>query len=79
MKKICEHMLVLSSCGCRIGVVDRVDGDEIRLSKNEPQSGGRHHLIPTEWVKDVDENVHLNKDAEEAMREWKAVEKIEAA
>jgi hypothetical protein len=78
MKEIREHMSVMSSCGCRIGIVDRVEGDEIKLAKNDPQSGGRHHLIPAAWVESVDDKVHLNKDAEEAMRDWRAVETVGA-
>lgn len=76
-KNIQKHMLVMSSCGCRIGVVDAVQGNEIKLTKNDPQAAGRHHLIPMEWVARVDDMVHLNKDAADAMREWKAVELIE--
>jgi hypothetical protein len=66
-----EHMEVMSSCGCRIGTVDRVEGNEIKLTKNDPQAAGKHHLIPLGWVASVDNQVHLNKDAEEARRDWK--------
>jgi hypothetical protein len=50
--------------------VDRVEGNSIKLAKNDPKAGGQHHMIPMNWVERVDEHVHLNKDCGAAMREW---------
>jgi len=61
----------MSSCGCHVGTVDRVQGDTIKLTKNDPEAGGKHHTIPTNWVANVDDKVHLNKDADQTRREWK--------
>ena len=67
-----EHMEVIASCGARIGKVDHVEGNIIKLTKNDPQAGGVHHFIPLEWVARVDSHIHLNKNSQDAMREWKA-------
>ena len=65
-----EHMDVFGSCGNQLGVVDHVEGDQIKLTK----SGGddRHHWIPMSWVESVDSSVRLSKDCEEATREWRS-------
>jgi len=68
--KIREHMEVISSCGCHMGTVDRVEGDTIKLTKNDPQASGHHHFIPLDWVAKVDNKVYLNKDAAETRDNW---------
>jgi hypothetical protein len=67
-----EHMEVIGSCGNRLGKVDHVDGDTIKLTKNDSPDG-LHHLIPIAWVERVDEHVHLNKSCGDAAREWESV------
>ena len=64
------HMDVISSCGCTMGKVDHMDGNAIKLTKNDSPDG-QHHFIPTTWVSQVDEHVHLNKNAEDTLKEWK--------
>ena len=66
-----EHMEVIASCGKRVGVVDRVEGDSIKLTKKD-SSDGQHHLVPLDWVARVDQHVHLTKNSEEVARELKA-------
>ena len=63
------HMTVMSSCGCTMGKVDGVQGDSIKLTKNDSPDG-QHHFIPTAWVERVDSHVHLNKNADETKRGW---------
>ncbi len=72
LRFIQEHMEVIASCGTRIGKVDQVQGNTIKLTKNDPQAGGQHHFIPLDWVARVDQHVHLNRDSEDVMREWRA-------
>ena len=67
-----NKMDVIASCGTRVGAVDHLDGDTIKLAKNDPTAGGVHHFIPLSWVQRVDSHVHLTKNSEEARREWKA-------
>ena len=62
-----EHMPVVSSDGGKFATVDHMDGNLIKLTKDEQ---GQHHWIPTEWVDKVDSQVHLNRTSDQAMREW---------
>lgn len=70
--KIHEHMPVFGSCGNQLGKVDRVEGNQIKLTKNDSPDG-QHHFIPTNWVQNVDDKaVRLNKDCGAAQKEWKS-------
>ena len=69
--KIAEHMPVYGSCGNKLGTVDHVQGDQIKLTKGDSPDG-QHHLIPAAWVARVDQHVHLSKDCGAAKREWVA-------
>lgn len=71
MNQIQEHMEVYGSCGNKLGVVDHVTGDTIKLTKKDDPDGV-HHTFPTSWVARVDSHVHLNKDCGAAKREWQA-------
>lgn len=70
-QNIREHMEVLGSDGGLVGVVDHVEGAEIKLTKGADKSG-QHHLIPVEWVATVDSKVHLAKAARDAKAQWRA-------
>lgn len=64
-----EHMEVYGSCGTKIGKVDHVQGDQIKLTKNDSPDG-QHHLIPMAWVAKVHDHIHLNKDHKEVQSQW---------
>ncbi len=65
-----ERMDVIASCGKKVGVVDHVEGNTIKLTRsNSPD--GQHHFLPGSMVASVDGNVHLNKNSEQACNEWK--------
>ncbi|AGA24830.1 DUF2171 domain-containing protein [Singulisphaera acidiphila] len=64
-----EHMEVYGSCGNLLGKVDHVEGDHIKLTKNDSPDG-QHHKIPLSWVAKVHDHVHLSKSCGEAQREW---------
>jgi len=66
-----ERMNVIASCGTKVGVVDHVHGDTIKLTKNDSPDG-QHHFIPTNWVDHVDSHVHLKKDHVETRQSWKS-------
>jgi hypothetical protein len=75
-----EHMMVHAKgagsmngvAGEHIGTVDHVEGDRIKLTKNDSPDGF-HHYIPMAWVESVDGNtVHLSKDAQDVKREWQS-------
>jgi hypothetical protein len=71
--KLKEHMEVVGSDGKHVGTVDHLEGsDQIKLTKSDATSGGQHHVIPTAWVAEIDNRVHLNMPAEQATKQWKA-------
>ena len=68
--QIREHMEVVGSDGQHVGTVDRVEGDRIKLTKNDPQAQGQHHYIPLNSVESVEQDeVRLNLSADEARRQ----------
>ena len=58
--QIRPHMDVIASDGERIGKVDAVEGQRIKLTK-DASSDGKHHHIDLADVARVDEHVHLSK------------------
>lgn len=66
-----EHMDVIACCGTKMGVVDRVEGNAIKLTKKDSPDN-QHHFIPTDWVEEVDSQVHLKKNSKETEQEWKS-------
>ena len=69
--QVTENMEVMGSDGEHIGTVDKVRGDRIILTKNDPSAGGHHHSIPCSWIERVDEKVMVNKSSTEAMAAWR--------
>lgn len=71
---ISAHMEVVGSDGHHVGMVDKVEHDQIKLTRNDEMAGGRHHLLPMDLVDTVEQNrVMLNRPAREAMSMWRAV------
>lgn len=69
--EIKDHAQVMASCGTHVGTVDHLDGNRIKLAKNDSESGGKHHYIPLEWVDKIDgNNVVLTKDHKEVFVGW---------
>ena len=66
-----EHMDVICSCGTKLGVVDHLEGDRIKLTRKD-SADGLHHYIPTSWISKVDSHVHLSKNSVEAKAGWTA-------
>jgi hypothetical protein len=69
--KIREHAEVIGADGVRVGTVDRVDGDRIKLTKKDSGEGrhkGHHHFIPLSLVAAVDgDTVRLSANADVAV------------
>jgi len=63
-----EHMPVVGSDNGQIAVVDHLEGTDI--IKLEKDSEGQHHYIPLTWVDSVDDKVHVDRTADQIMREW---------
>jgi len=77
--KVNEHDEVLGMDGSHVGTVDKVRGDRIILTKNDADAGGRHHSIPSSWIKSVeDKKVTLTKTADEAKKHWRDEEQNQA-
>ena len=69
--KIKEHAAVVGSDGVHVGTVDHLDGDHIKLTKNDPAAKGAHHLLPLSSVASIDEaGVRLNMTGPQAMAAW---------
>ena len=54
--QIKEHMEVVGSCGNHVGTVDKVEGDRIKLTKQDDPdgSGQHHHYLPVSAVASVE-------------------------
>jgi hypothetical protein len=65
--KIKEHMEVIGADGVHVGTVDRVDGNRIKLTKQDSGMGshrGHHHFIDLSLVADVEgQKVRLSANA----------------
>jgi hypothetical protein len=69
-EQIKTHMQVVGNDGEIVGMVDSIDGDELRLTKSGTPDG-KHHFLPLETVEFVDDRVHLNRTSNRAMAEWR--------
>ncbi|GHG10091.1 hypothetical protein GCM10017783_23240 [Deinococcus piscis] len=65
--RITKHMPVFCAEGHHHGLVDHLDGDYIKLVKDEQ---GQHHWLPLSTVDHVDEHVHLNLNHQEVQEQW---------
>lgn len=62
------NMPVVCAEGGKFAEVDHLKGtNSIKLKRD---ALGRHHYIPTSWVTRVDDKVHIDRPAAQAMREW---------
>jgi hypothetical protein len=62
-----EHMEVQGSDDVHVGTVDRVEGDQIKLTKTDPKSDGHHHYVSLSDVQAVrNGKVVLSKPANQA-------------
>ncbi len=66
-----DRMDVIACCGKKVGVVDHVEGNAIKLTRNDSPDG-QHHFIPVDWVEKVDGQVHLKKNSVETEQGWKS-------
>jgi hypothetical protein len=63
-------MEVYGSCGGRVGTVNQVHGQVLRLGRDGPDAGGKHHYIPVQWVQTVGDAIHLGKTCDEVTHLW---------
>jgi hypothetical protein len=50
---ITPHAKIVGSCGNHVGTVDEVEGDFIKLTKDD-SADGKHHYLPISVVADVE-------------------------
>jgi hypothetical protein len=66
-----EHMEVIGADGVHIGTVDRVEGNRIKLTKEDSGQGrhqGHHHYIATALVAEIEgDKVRLSANADVAI------------
>lgn len=74
--QIKNHTEVVGSDGDHVGTVDHMEGsDRIKLTRRDPEADGQHHYIPLDWVESVEnDQVRLNKTAQEAQSQWQTEE-----
>ena len=71
--QIKEHATVIGADGVHVGTVDHVDGDRIKLTKNDSPStqdgqGQKHHYLPIGLVAEVEgDEVRLSATAQNAV------------
>ena len=75
-----EHMEVIGADGVHVGTVDSVDGDRIKLTKNDsPQTqdgqGAKHHYLPLGLVAEVEgDTVRLSATGQNAVDQFEEAE-----
>ncbi len=61
-----EDMMVVGSDGEHVGTVDKVEGDQIKLTKKDSPNG-EHNYVPCNMAESIDgDTVTLSQTAEEA-------------
>jgi hypothetical protein len=66
-----EHMEVKGADGRHVGVVDKVEGSRIKLTKSDPASGGAHRYIDLSSVDSIEGGaINLSKSDDEVRRTW---------
>jgi hypothetical protein len=74
VSQIQEHAEVIGADGTHVGTVDHVEGDRIKLTKNDsPQSedgqGAKHHYISIGLVAEIEDGtVRLSANGAEAVQ-----------
>jgi len=66
-----EHMEVIGADGVHVGTVDRLEGDRIKLSKQDSGQGshaGHHHYVSIALIAEVEgDKVRLSANADVAV------------
>ncbi|GAA3252913.1 MULTISPECIES: DUF2171 domain-containing protein [Sphingomonas] len=80
VSQIKEHAEVVGADGVHVGTVDHVDGDRIKLTKNDsPQTqdgqGAKHHYLPLGLVAEVEgDTVRLSATGQNAVDQFEEAE-----
>ena len=66
-EQIKAHMPVVCSNNGQFATVDHIEGKSVKLTKDDK---GQHHYIPLDWVKSIDDKVHIDRPGKQAMTDW---------
>jgi hypothetical protein len=73
LSSIREHMEVIGADGVHVGTVDKIEGDRIKLTKDDSGEGhhkGHHHFVPGNLVAEIEgDKVRLSATAANAVLE----------
>lgn len=79
IEEITEDMKVVGSDGEHVGTVDKVEGDQIKLTKADSPNG-QHNYVPTSMVNSCEgETVTLSQTAADAKANFANGETAESA
>lgn len=67
--EILDHMEVVDARGLHVGTVDHMEGDRIKLTRDDSPDN-MHHFIPRTLVASVDQKVHLSKPRRDVQDQW---------
>lgn len=68
LSRVKEHMEVIGADGVHVGTVDKVDGDRIKLTKQDSGSHNHHHYISGGLVATVEgDKVRLSANGDAAV------------
>jgi hypothetical protein len=68
-----ERMEIFGSCGQLVGIVDKIEGLSLGLTKESPGARGERRYIPLHWVRSIDHQaVYLHKIASDVQEQWQA-------
>jgi hypothetical protein len=66
-------MEIMCSQGGHVGTVDHMDGNRIKLAKNDVSAGGQHHYLPLSAAAGVENGkLKLNVDGQKAKQMMQA-------
>ncbi len=67
LSQIKEHAEVIGADGVHVGTVDHIQGDRIKLTRND-SSDGKHHFIPAALIAEIEDGtVRLSANADVAV------------
>jgi hypothetical protein len=65
--QIQKNMDVVSLNNEPLGMVDHVDGRDLKLARDVV---GQHHFVPLMWIDHIDDKIHLSRSTDEVARLW---------
>jgi len=67
-QEILPRMEVVDPDNVHVGFVEAVEGDSIRLMRDDPDPAAPHHRVPLAWVGHVGQTVKLTRSRDETVR-----------